>query len=320
MRASDLLVLAIAIVPACTGADYELGALVGDTDSGSDDAASGDASEATSDEASADGSGTDGSPFVDPFDGAGPIKIWASTGIAAAVGGLWDESVSALLVADADANAIVRVTLADVMPWFAPAGDPRGLAFDRDGTLLVGQSEGGRLVRFDGEAAQPVADGLGSPASIAVAGFGQRYVTDPTAGTLHRIDPDGTVHLEADDLPTPGGVALGPGDAILYIARTGTPEIHALTLGPAGEVVELTLFAEADAPLASVCVDEHGNVLAVGDAGLHAFRPDGVLWGSRATAVPILDCTFGKNGTTEVLFLVAATSVYLVRLNVWGEP
>lgn len=321
MRATDLPVLAIAIASACTGADYELGALVGDTVSGGAEATSDDAAtetQAISDDA--DGSGTGDGPFVDPLDGASPIKLWVDTGIAAAVGGVWDDVGTALLVADAEANAVLGVTLGGVTPLLAPAGDPRALAIDIDGALLVGESENGRLVRFDGEAVSPVASGLGSPGSIAVARSGRRYVTDATAGTVHRIDPDGTLHLELDDLPAAGGAAVDPTDAILYIAARGTPEIHALALGPAGEVASRTAFAVAQAPLASVCVDEHGNVLAVGDAGLHAFRPDGASWGSRATEVPILDCSFGSTGPTPVLFLVAATAIYVVDLPVTGAP
>jgi sugar lactone lactonase YvrE len=320
VRATEgIAVLALAIAVACTGADYRLGALTGASGSGSGDAAE---DEGTASASTSDGevSGTDGAPFVDPLDGAGPVKVWVDTGIGGAVGGLWSDQLTALLVADGDANAVLRVTLAAVREELAPAGDPRGLAFDGDGTLLVAEGESGRLVRFDGEGVDVVAQALGSPESVVVAASGHRYVTDPMAGTVHRIDPDGASHRDVDDLPAAGGAALDPSGSTLYVVRSGTGQLASIAIAPDGSLGAHALFAEADASLSSVCVDEHGNVLAVGEAGIDAFRPDGAQWGTLPTPAPIADCSFGRNGTQDVLFLVAATAVYIVSLRVTGAP
>lgn len=324
MHATDRLrVLALASLAACPAADYELGALAGETDSGS---GSGDgdsdgtaASSSAITDGSASASGTDGAPFVDPLDGVGPIKVWVDTGIGTAVGGLWDDAGTALLVADSDANAVLRVTLSTVDPVLSDAGGPSGLAFDGDGSLLVAQAQAGRLVRFDGDTVDVVADALGSPASVVVAASGHRYVTDPVAGAVHRIDPDGASHQDVD-LPAARGAALDPGGELLFVVPNGTTGIHAIPIDPTGKLGAPTPFAQSAAPLAGVCVDEHSNVLAAGQAGIEAFRPDGESWGSLPTAEAIVDCSFGRNGTATVLFLVAASTIYVADLPVDGAP
>ncbi|MEU4842332.1 Vgb family protein [Nocardia testacea] len=83
-----------------------------------------------------------------------------------------------------------------------------------DGVLIVTEPSNGRLLRVDGAAApRPIAEGLGTPTGLAVAGDGRILVTDASEGRVLAIDPEaGGVTVVGTDLGAPRRVA---------IARTG---------------------------------------------------------------------------------------------------
>jgi sugar lactone lactonase YvrE len=307
--------VAVAVVAGCTGQDYELGRIEDASNSGggSGSAATNDPSAVSmtgvaSDSASGSGSGsggeTDGSPLVNPLDPVGPIKVFADTGIAMAAGAVYTDVFSGVIVADHAADAVLRINLTGIEVVYEPAGGPRGVGYDADGVLLVAQGDAGRLVRVDGDLVEEVASGLGMPTTVVVSAGGDRYVTDPGSGVF-RIDPGGGVHHDVADLPGAAGAALRPDDTFLFVTRTGRSEIHAYPLAADGSLGQRMTFADATAPLSGICVDQWGNVLVVGDAGVEAFRPDGVRWGAVETPAPLVDCSFGRNGSQTVLFLAA---------------
>jgi glucose/arabinose dehydrogenase len=114
----------------------------------------------------------------------------------------------------------------------AGLGDPRFMAFDSAGNLLVSAAGDGVVYRYpfaDGLLGEPepLVTGLQRPASVAlfVADEGEYlYVGEPGQVTRFRYDPAGTVgdqEMVVPDLPTRGHatrtVAFGP-DGMLYLA------------------------------------------------------------------------------------------------------
>ena len=195
-------------------------------------------------------------------------------------------------------------------------------AFDHDGNLYVTFS-GSRgqdapvsiyIVRRDGSR-EPFVSGLPNPTSMAVDSAGQLHVSSRFDGSVHRVQPDGTVTTVATDLGVACGIAFGP-DGALYVGdRSGS--ILRVRDGHA------TQFAAIPASVAAFHL---------------AFGPDGALYVSAPTLAshdsvyrvsvdgecePFLDgfgrpqgLAFDSEGALYIADAVAGGSaVYRVRLD-----
>ncbi|WP_222871700.1 SMP-30/gluconolactonase/LRE family protein [Nonomuraea sp. PA05] len=153
---------------------------------------------------------------------------------------------------------------------------PLGIAVRADGTLLVAESGAGRVVAIDhDDQVSVVADGLGSPAGVAVDG-GRCYVTDERLSAMYRIG-DGGPELLAGGLGAPQGITVH--DGVVYVVETAHRRL--LAIDPAtGDVT-----VEADSlPVASPTPDPRPGLFVVPGlpgmprpfAGI-AATPDGAL-------------------------------------------
>jgi hypothetical protein len=146
---------------------------------------------------------------------------------------------------------------------------PSGIAFDRDGNLIIADTSNNRIRKLsadyktvstiagsgsagfkDGAADEAQFDG---PMAVAVDSQGNIYVADAYNDRIRKITSDGNVvtfagasgaegtGATATTLDTPCGVAV---DALgnVFIADTGNEEVHKIT--PGGEVAHL--FTQAD--------------------------------------------------------------------------
>ncbi|MFL6214671.1 MAG: NHL repeat-containing protein [Blastocatellia bacterium] len=188
-----------------------------------------------------------------------------------------------LLVSDGATNRIRLITPQGEVKTIAGSGEgyadgpalqaqfntPSGIAFDRDGNLLIADTSNNRIRRLsadyqtvstvagsgvagfkDGAAGDTQFDG---PIGVAVDGQGTIYVADTYNDRIRKITLDGNVVTFAASpgsesegsvavkLDTPCGVAI---DALgnVFIADPGNDEIHKIT--PGGEVVDLFHKAE----------------------------------------------------------------------------
>lgn len=90
-----------------------------------------------------------------------------------------------------------------------------------DGQLVVAERARGRLVRFQGERRDALAEGLASPSSLAVGKDGMVYVTELGAARLSRVDPrSGQRTTVAEGFTLPRAVAAGP-DGKLAVLDVG---------------------------------------------------------------------------------------------------
>ena len=89
---------------------------------------------------------------------------------------------------------------------------PRGIAMLTDGSLLVAESTGQRIIRVnaDGERTT-VAEGFAFPSGLALAGDTIAYVSDSTSGTVSSIDlTTGAARVVGEGFKMPEGMAILP--------------------------------------------------------------------------------------------------------------
>ena len=191
----------------------------------------------------------------------------------------------------------------------SPSGMANGLAFDRQGRLVVaeGADRGGRRVtRTDLKSgrSEVLADRFGgkpfnSPNDLTTDSKSRVYFTDPRyVGAepveqplmgVYRIDGDGSIHLVVTDAGRPNGIAISPDEKTLYVASTDDAPHHifAYDLSPEGNATNRRTFVDfGDAGYADgLTVDKKGNVYCgCGPLGVRVFDPSGKQ--VRAIATP----------------------------------
>lgn len=174
-------------------------------------------------------------------------------------------------------------------PGTAPGqfAEPRGLAFDRDGNLLVADSANHRIQKLapDGRVlavwgGPGAGDGprqFRQPCGVAAAPDGSVYVADTWNHRIQKLDPDGRFILDwREDNPAfwgPRAVAVAPNGAI-FVADTGNKRILAYDPGGqklasfGGDGNEPGKFVEP----VGLAVDWQGKVLYVADTGNHRVQ------------------------------------------------
>ncbi len=182
----------------------------------------------------------------------------------------------------------------------SPSGMANGLAFDRQGRLVVaeGADRGGRRVTrtelVTGKS-EVLADAFGgkpfnSPNDLTTDSKSRVYFTDPryVGGEpieqplmgVYRIDADGTIDLVVSDAGQPNGVAISADEKTLYVASTDDAPHHILAydLSPEGKATNRRIFVDfGDSGYADgLTVDRKGNVYCgCGALGVRVFDPAG---------------------------------------------
>ena len=296
-------------------------------------------------------------PALDRFVAAGATIEILGTGYRWAEGPVWSPREQALLFSDVPANVVHRWTRAGgVTQLLSPSGlqtavpsgireaGANGLAFDREGRLLIADSGTRAIVRLDLRTQKRVvlADRFGgkrfnSPNDLVVAASGAIYFTDPPYGLaegdtsplreqprngVYRLAPDGTVALVDGELHRPNGVGLSPDGRTLYVSLSDEkrPEILAYPLGRDGLPTGRRVFCDLRADLArglpglpdGMDVDRSGRVLATGPGGVHVLAPDGRRLGLIATGKAVANCCVGEDGRS--LFMTSSDMLARVRL------
>ena len=154
---------------------------------------------------------------------------------------------------------------------------PSGLGFLRDGSPLVVSAldrklmriERGRLVLhadLSDVAAGPVndfaVDGLGR---VYVGNFGYDYDAGepPAAADLHRVDPDGSVHVVAHDMDFANGSVVMNHGKTLVVAETWVGRLTAFDVGSDGQLSGRRVFADLrERQPDGICVDAEGAIWA----------------------------------------------------------
>jgi sugar lactone lactonase YvrE len=167
--------------------------------------------------------------------------------------------------------------LADGSGWLAAAGT--GIAVLRGGAVeWLDRPEDGAPV------AMRMNDGVADPAGRFWAGSMAADEASPAAtgaGSLYRVDPDGSVHRVLDGLTVPNGPAFSADGTVLYLAESSAGVIHRAEVDPVtGSLGPLQEFARlAQGNPDGMTVDAEGCLWSAvhGGGRVDRYGPDGTL-------------------------------------------
>ena len=238
-----------------------------------------------------------------------------------------------------------------------PSGGTNGITFDLQGRLLMCEGDNRRISRMEADGTiNLVADRWDGkrfhrPNDIVTRSDGSIFFTNPSGrvpeeeqeiefpGTIHRIAPDGSVHMSAHDIDFPNGIAFSPDESVLYVSNTRKlgerPDqywdgeikqnqfIQAYDVAAGGSLSNSRVFgsmasAEDGVP-DGMKVDAAGRVYCTGSGGVWVFSPEGEHLGIiRVPEIPA-NCAFGGPDFRTMLY-TARTSVYSLRMTTPGAP
>lgn len=284
-------------------------------------------------ESSTDAPGADVS-YPDPIAGVSAVTM-VKNGYGFTEGPLWRATTQDLIFSDINGDTIERFVPPSTFDTFRdPSGKSNGLAFDTQGRLIACEGGNRRVSRTLGNGTiETVMDAwqgkkLSSPNDVIVRSDGTIYFTDPdysvngtkelTFNGVYRVDSGGTAHLVADDLSKPNGIALAPGQDVLYVADEAAGFIRRYAVAADGSTSNPTKLTDVSHP-DGITVDDAGNVYAAAQGGIDVFRADGSKVGSLPVPKRPTNCAFGGTDR-KTLFITAQDTLYRVVLNVPGPP
>lgn len=270
-----------------------------------------------------------------------------ATGFIFTEGPLWHRHERYLLFSDMPGDHLRRWSEQDGVSTFRqPCNKSNGLAWDRQGRLLVCEHASSRLTRteHDGNitvlASHYEGKELNSPNDLVVKSDGAIYFSDPTYGRrehfglprapqldfrgLYRVSPEGkSLTLLADDFGQPNGLCFSRDERTLFVCDTDRQHIRAFDVRTDGTIANSRIWAETigDGPGApdGMKIDSELNLFCCGPGGIHVFSPVAKCLG--VICVPEYTANFcWGDDDLRSLFITASTSIYRIRVGVPGIP
>ncbi|HUZ19302.1 MAG TPA: SMP-30/gluconolactonase/LRE family protein [Acidimicrobiales bacterium] len=286
--------------------------------------------------------------LIDP---AAPRRLLAD-GFLFTEGPAWSGTEHHLVFSDIPADSRWRWSAAGGAEEIArPTFKGNGMAYERDGSLLVCESVTSCLVRLRPQGEREIVafhfggKYLNSPNDIAVRSDGSIYFTDPSVGRwnnyigckrdvdlefrpVFRVPPGGgalELVVAEDESDQPNGLCFSPDERVLYVNDTPRHHIKAFDVAPDGSLSRPRVFfeglrpgeGEKGLPDGMKC-DELGNVWCSGPRGVWVITPDARLPGIVEVPEPVGNLAWGGE-EHRTLFLTSSTSLYAVETHVAGE-
>jgi gluconolactonase len=273
------------------------------------------------------------------------------TGTRWAEGPVWLGDQRSLLWSDVPSNAMYRYdeSANTVTPFRSPSNRANGNTRDRQGRLLTCEHQTRQVTRteWDGRvtvlASHYQGKRLNSPNDIVCKSDGSIWFTDPSFGILsyyegdkdepqlpthvYRIDPDGSLHIVAEGINQPNGLAFSPDESILYIVESRANPRLILAYDVVGGTTLANRRVLIDAgPGGSpdgFRVDTEGNLWCgwgMGTPeldGVHVFDKTGKRIGRIELPERCANVAFGGLHRNR-LFMAATTSLYALYVNAQG--
>jgi sugar lactone lactonase YvrE len=160
-------------------------------------------------------------------------------------------------------------------------GQPSGLGWMPDGSLLVVSMRDRRILRWDGSSLELHADVSefcgGHLNDMVVDRHGRAYAgnfgfdlmafADPATANLIRVDPDGTASVAASDMYFPNGSVITPDGRTLIVGETAGCRYTAFTISGDGSLSDRRVWAQvAETPEITTFEETIGKL---------RFGPDG---------------------------------------------
>ncbi|HSP76469.1 MAG TPA: SMP-30/gluconolactonase/LRE family protein [Cryobacterium sp.] len=163
------------------------------------------------------------------------------------------------------------------------------------------------------------------------------YDQTPGAGSLHRLDPDGTVTRVLQNLTISNGLEWSPDGSLAYFNDTPTGRIAVLDYSPESGLTGLRPFADIPAGAGypdGLTVDSEGGVWVAlyGGSAVRRYTPDGRLDGTvDVGATNVTACTFGGPDLKHLFITTSrenlepgqdplAGSLFVAEVGVAGRP
>ncbi|GLE53175.1 SMP-30/gluconolactonase/LRE family protein [Mycobacterium montefiorense] len=207
-----------------------------------------------------------------------------------------------------------------------PGHSPSGLGFCPDGSLLIASAEDRRVLRYDGETVEEIADFTALvPASLGdmvIDDAGRAYIGSQarSGGVIVRLDADDSASgatVVAEDLDFPNGMVITPDRKTLIVAESIGRRLTAFTIDDTGALHDRRIFADGlDGPPDGIALDAAGGVWTSMTLA-HQFEriveggdvTDRIDMGDRVA----IACTLG-GPERRILFLLSSTDAYPQRL------
>ncbi|WP_019831935.1 SMP-30/gluconolactonase/LRE family protein [Sphingomonas sp. PR090111-T3T-6A] len=275
-----------------------------------------------------------------------------ATNIKWAEGPVWVRQGGYLLFSDPPANIMRKWSRkGGVSVFMEPSGlpnpDPKivreagsnGMAMDHQGRLLIANSGGRSLDRYDLATRKRTVlvdrykgKRFNSPNDMHVAKSGAIYFTDPPYGLLngddspakelphngvYRWTEGGEAVLLDGSLTRPNGIAMSPDEKRLYVSVSDEKarRIMVYDLDARGMPTGSRVFLDASAMPGpgnpdGMKVAADGTLFCSSPGGMWVLTPEGERLGVIEDGMPIANCAFGDDGST----LYMASSDRILRL------
>ena len=223
---------------------------------------------------------------------------------------------------------------------------PNAMVTDKDGTVLMAQQGGRKIMRIVRVAGhlelKPFLSTYGgrkfnSPNDLVFAPDGSLWFTDPTYGlALGDKDParelpfnavyryaNGNLTAVIKDLTLPNGIGFSPDGKILYVSNSG-PDMCVMrySVGSNGSVSAGRKLIDYPYPVGrgvpdGLKVDTAGNVWSTGPGGIRIITPSGKVLGQIKLPQTAANLAFADEGRT--LYITAQTTIYRLKVLTPGE-
>jgi gluconolactonase len=228
---------------------------------------------------------------------------------------------------DVTTNTIHKVDQSNQLSTFLTASRAaNGIEFDRTDRMVVCLMDAGSVVAIDiaTRAITTLAgqyNGLrfNSPNDLIADVWGGIWFTDPNfrgnfqdRQAVYYIDGGSQVTRVIPDLTRPNGIALSPGEDVLYVAATTPAAIMAYpVLGPGQLGPGVQLFPLGTATVDGMTVDTRGNLYLArpGLSAIEVVTPAGVSLGRIAIPEAPSNVAFG-GPAHQTMYVTARTSLY----------
>ena len=276
-----------------------------------------------------------------------------------AEGPLWDRKTGCLLFSDVIKNIAYRWCEASgeqvllehsgytgSAPFPGKEPGSNGLAFDRDGNLLMAEHGDRRISRLgpDGRKTTIVdryrGKRINSPNDLILASNGDLLFTDPPWGLpkwwddpgkelpingVYRLRANGELKLINGEFQAPNGIALTPDGKTLIVSES-QPQIGAWyamavnsdgSLGPRKKLYDAVPWSVNRKGVPDgLKLDRQGHIFGGGPGGVYVIDPDGTLLGIIETGGPASNTVWGGDGST--LYITSGSRIFRIRTSARG--
>jgi sugar lactone lactonase YvrE len=142
---------------------------------------------------------------------------------------------------------------------------------------------------------------------------------------VFQLDPDGTLHVIADDFERPNGLAFSPDEKTLYVDDTARFHIRSFAVAADGSVTGGQVWAELKPKPDErgvpdgMKVNVEGHVFCTGPGGVWVFSDTGRVLGRIHMPEVTANLAWG-DADYRTLYLTGSTSLYRLRVGVPGIP